>query len=334
MRIRILCLFFFLSFSYGYAQINGSGAEDFNRSLLAGEFSEGEERKSIQEFNPNSYENNSAVKVFNRNDIPWKNIFPNVRKKTYQSNSQTVNLYAIKQVVHAKSNTFYFPSQEQDQVAFLIEGEGSLGFDKKIEAIKAGSTFFIPGGKDFSFTTKTPMAYVITFMPNFALSSIDEPRIVQRRETQLPVNTRPTERTQPSLSNSGMLTENEIKQFIYTWFVHFDKRDDAGYFTSLLTGSVYKTTYSEPTIRNIEDFKKWYDKTVKKRVSHNTFSIDDIKISPNPNGSVNVNFEVSWVAKISNGYLFRGAYEENWGLYVDENDRKIKISSYNVKQIR
>ena len=95
-----------------------------------------------------------------------------------------------------------------------------------------------------------------------------------------------------------VMSENDVKSFVYQWFAAFDHQRESGYFVNRIATPV-KMQYPGTPISSIEDFLAWY-KGVTDNIVWNSHNIVSMDVKGDQKSGWTVSYDVRWKATSKN----------------------------------
>jgi len=126
--------------------------------------------------------------------------------------------------------------------------------------------------------------------------------------------------------------ENDVKSFVYRWFSWLGHQVDDFLFLYHLSKDDLVMKLPEQTIKNQNDFKKWYQ-GVRENIKSNTYDVGDIKVKMLPKNRYKVDLSVYWKAKDKLGKTLEMKQKQSWVLSLSAAGR-LTINRYIVKKVK
>ena len=132
-------------------------------------------------------------------------------------------------------------------------------------------------------------------------------------------------------SATSVANPNEVKSFIYSWFALLDRQVSEISLFKFLDEDNLIMQFPEMTVRNSDDFSKWY-LGVQKTIKTNSHDVRQLKVTPKGNGEFDVDLKVNWQAVTREGEAIEQTYQQQLKIVTDANNRLL-IQSYLVEKV-
>ncbi|MBF0410076.1 MAG: hypothetical protein HQM10_22220 [Candidatus Riflebacteria bacterium] len=133
------------------------------------------------------------------------------------------------------------------------------------------------------------------------------------------------------IQSSRTCNLNAGLSFVYNTYYMFDKHVPVDAFLSNLVQTDLNMQFPDATLKNSEDFKKWY-KGIGDSIKTQTHTVKSLKVKYGPHKSLLVHVIVHWQAENMKGEYISFLAEQNWTLVEEKG--QLKIKDYLVKEAK
>jgi hypothetical protein len=124
-------------------------------------------------------------------------------------------------------------------------------------------------------------------------------------------------------------TTNQIRSFVYYWYGLHDVHASIKKSYALLNKNNLLIIFPNATIRNLVDYKKWYD-DIGVNIKNNLHTVKELEITPISDHQYQVNVVVNWQAINKDNNFINALVTQQWLLVDGASDSHPYVREYKV----
>jgi quercetin dioxygenase-like cupin family protein len=241
--------------------------------------------------------------VIAQDRMPWVVVDPNLKRKVYFNDRQTLVLVEWVRSDSTPDTTLH--QQPHELTGYVLEGDLMITMDKLTQGVGPGGVFIVPSNVPYNLA---PLSAKTTFLEVYT-----PPREDLRRSPP-PVR----------------FDENDIKSLVYRWFAQLDRLADSDSLLPFLSARGMTLRFPGALLKSREDFRGWYEGQ-RQKLKEASYRVETIQVSINQKSVYTVQMAVSRRATTTLGED-RGYRSRQVWVLIDEGGANPVITTMDVEE--